>query len=132
MKRFSHNWGLLIAWWGLLTAALALVLYNRLWFAAALLILFWLPALHKLLKLYRRQARKVSFMFDAIDNADQAFRFAESGGSLTDRQVNASLNRIIKILFQAKADAMQQEKYYELILDSVNTGILAIDDQGRI
>ncbi|MDR1500027.1 MAG: GHKL domain-containing protein [Tannerellaceae bacterium] len=79
-----------------------------------------------------RNARKISFMFDAIDNADHAFRYAESGRSSADSLVNRSLNRIIQILFRAKADAMQKEKYYELILDSVNTGIITLAPGGYV
>jgi len=36
------------------------------------------------------------------------------------------------MLFKAKADTIQKEKYYELILNSVNTGIIVIDDNGNI
>jgi nitrogen fixation/metabolism regulation signal transduction histidine kinase len=82
--------------------------------------------------LFKRNARKVAFMFDAIENADHAFRYAEEGCSSSDRMVNISLNRIIRILFRAQADVVQKEKYYELILDSVNTGIIVVDDSGYI
>jgi PAS domain S-box-containing protein len=71
-------------------------------------------------------------MFDAIDNADYAFKYATSGSFSNDKLVNNSLNRITKILFQAKADAVQKEKYYELIMDSITTGIIVIDDNGYI
>ena len=71
-------------------------------------------------------------MFDAIDNSDYAFRYATRGRSSNDKLVSESLNRITQILFQAKADAAQKEKYYELIMNCVNTGIIVLDDNGVI
>jgi nitrogen fixation/metabolism regulation signal transduction histidine kinase len=82
--------------------------------------------------LYRQNARKIAFMFDAIDNSDYAFKYATKGSSSDDKLVSKSLNRITQILFQAKADAVQKEKYYELIMDSVNTGIIVLDDGGYV
>ena len=71
-------------------------------------------------------------MFDAIDNSDYAFQYATRGRSSNDKLVSESLNRITQILFQAKAEAVQKEKYYELIMNSVNTGIIVLDDIGNI
>lgn len=75
---------------------------------------------------------KVAFMFDAIDNSDYAFKYATRGRSSNDKLVSDSLNRITQILFQAKAEAIQKEKYYELIMNQVNTGIIVEDDKGNI
>ena len=71
-------------------------------------------------------------MFDAIDNSDYAFKYATRGRSSNDKLVSDSLNRITQILFQAKAEAIQKEKYYELIMNQVNTGIIVEDDKGNI
>jgi nitrogen fixation/metabolism regulation signal transduction histidine kinase len=95
-------------------------------------LLVGLPAFVSVLRLFKRNAQKVAFMFDAIDNADHAFRYATSQRSSNDKLVNDSLNRIIQILFQAQADTIQKEKYYERILNSVNTGIIVLDDNGYI
>ena len=71
-------------------------------------------------------------MFDAIDNADYAFKYATENASTDDMLVNKSLNRITQILIQARNDAQQREKYYELIINSVNTGIIVIDEKGNV
>ncbi|MDR2919761.1 MAG: ATP-binding protein [Tannerella sp.] len=92
----------------------------------------WLVAIQLIRKLYKRNAQKVAFMFDAIDNADYAFKYATTRRFSNDRLVNQSLNRMTKILFDAKADAVQKEKYYELILNSITTGFIVIDDEGYI
>lgn len=92
----------------------------------------WFISLILIRSLYRQNARKVAFMFDAIDNSDFAFKYATRGHSSDDKLVSRSLNRITQILFQAKAEAVQKEKYYELIMDSVSTGIIVLDDYGYI
>lgn len=102
------------------------------WWLLAGCLPCWAGAIKLICKLFKRNAQKVSFMFDAIENADQAFRYAESGSSSSDGMVNRSLNRIIRILFQARADAIQKEKYHELILNSVNTGIIVMDENGYV
>lgn len=80
---------------------------------------------------YRRNAHKVSFLFNAIDNGDFSFRFPETK-SKDDELVNASLNRIKTILQHARNEQIEREKYYEVILDSVDTGILVVDEQRGI
>ena len=82
--------------------------------------------------LYAQNLHKISFMLDAIDNNDFAFKYRTTGQTKSEELVNQTLNRITQILFQAKADAVQREKYYELILNSVETGIIVIDNKGKI
>lgn len=114
------------------TIALTLYIQQKDWTIVTFIAIGWLLSLGFIRSLYRQNARKVAFMFDAIDNSDYAFKYATRGHSSDDKLVSKSLNRITQILFQAKAEAIQKEKYYELIMDSVNTGILVIDDQGYI
>lgn len=92
----------------------------------------WVVAFQMVRTLYKRSAQKVAFMFDAIDNSDYAFKYATDGRSSNDKLVSESLNRITQILFQAKAEAVQKEKFYELIMNSVNTGIIVLDEKGNI
>lgn len=114
------------------TVGITLCALSHHWLGMSVSICCWLLALLLLRISYRRNAQKIAFMFDAIDNSDYAFKYAMRGGSSDDALVNRSLNRITQILFQAKAEAVQKEKYYELILNSVNTGIIVLDDKGNI
>lgn len=114
------------------TVGLTRSIWIKEWFWAFLLFLGLLIALEMVRSIYRQNARKIAFMFDAIDNSDYAFKYATRGASSSDKMVSESLNRITQILFQAKAEAVQKEKYYELIMDSVNTGIIVLDDEGYI
>lgn len=102
--------------------------------------LFWavfftllLPlAIHWQQRLYRRHTRKILFMLDAIENNDTAIHFSETDDTEDNRLVNRALNRVARILYNVKSETAQQEKYYELILDCVNTGIVVLNDNGAI
>ena len=102
------------------------------WLLLSLAVAVCLYSCHAVRKLFRRQTEKITSMFDAIDNADYAFRFAAQRRFSHDALVNNSLNRILQILVQAKIDALHREKYYELIINSISTGILVIDDNGYV
>lgn len=81
---------------------------------------------------YRRNIRKVAFMFDAIDASDFTFSFSTKGVSGSDAMLNKSLNRIKQILVNARDEAVEREKYYEQIMDAVGTGLLVVDGAGHI
>ena len=83
-------------------------------------------------RLYRLHIKQVLFMIDALENNDSAFRFPEESGTPESKQINRALNRVGRILYNVKSETAQQEKYYELILDCVNTGIVVLNDNGAI
>lgn len=79
-----------------------------------------------------QNARKILYMLDAIENSDNSFKFGNRNTGGTDKLINESLNRVTRILYNAKMETVQQEKYYELILNTVNTGILVLNDNGNV
>ena len=84
------------------------------------------------LRLYRHHTRQVLFMIDALENNDNAFHFPEDQDTIENRQINHALNRVGHMLYNVKAETAQQEKYYELILDFVSTGLLVLNDNGAV
>lgn len=118
--------------WAVLTAVMVLTVIYKQWVYLIFATGLWVYMLHALYALYRRNVKKIAFMFDAIDNADYAFKYATEHTSSDDLLVNESLNRITQILLQARRDAQQREKYYELIINSVDTGIIVIDEKGNV
>lgn len=79
-----------------------------------------------------RNARKLMFMFSSIENGDYSFKFTENGPGHNNTLVNRSLNRIRELLTKARDETIEQEKYYQLILESVTTGIVIINDRGNV
>ncbi|MCH4212132.1 MAG: ATP-binding protein [Prevotella sp.] len=86
----------------------------------------------RLYRHYRRNIRKVAFMFDAMDNVDYTFQFPVNKVSRDDKVLNSALNRIKRIMENARSETMEREKYYERIINSVDTGILVVDERGNV
>lgn len=76
----------------------------------------------------RRITSRVKFLFDAIDSGDYSFRFPVAGKRGNTQVVNDTLNRVKSVLSHARDEQMEKEKFYELILDSVDTGILVVEE----
>ena len=81
---------------------------------------------------YRRNIKKVTFLFDAIDNGDFSFNFPTEKGFKEDKILHKSLNRIKLFLQHTREEQMEREKYYEQILNAVDTGILVVDGHDNI
>ena len=86
----------------------------------------------RLYRHYRRNIKKVTFLFDAIDNGDFSFNFPTEKRFKEDNILHQSLNRIKLFLQHTREEQMDWEKYYEQILNAVDTGILVVDDHDNI
>ena len=103
---------------------------NWLWLCVALPTLGW--SVWAFYRLYTYHTRKVAFLLDAIENNDPAVHFYEHVADKESSQVNMLLNRIARMLQTVKLETMEREKYYELILDFVETGIVVLDEKGVV
>ena len=86
----------------------------------------------RLYRHYRRNIKKVTFLFDAIDNGDFSFGFPTEKRFKEDNILHQSLNRIKLFLQHTREEQMDREKYYEQILNAVDTGILVVDGHDNI
>lgn len=86
----------------------------------------------RLYRHYRRNIKKVIFLFDAIDNVDFSFNFPMQGVSKNDRILHQSLNRIKAFLQHTREEQMEREKYYEKILNMVDAGIMVVDSHNNV
>ena len=87
---------------------------------------------NKIISLYSKSIRKVDFLLNSIDNDDYTFKFSEDDEKSKDYFLNYALNRIKEIISTAKLRAVEKEKYYELIMDSIKTGIVTINESGNV
>ena len=131
-KRPLYSLTLLTIQTMLLSGLATWLIFNRLWSVLPITVVALGLTLYHIRKLFLQNSKKVAFMFDAINNNDYNFKYATKGHSEEDVLVSDALNRTTQILFQAKAEAAQREKYYELIMNSVKTGIVVVDDDGNI
>ena len=106
---------------------------NQLAIIVLLVILVVLVAVNIwLYRHYRRNIKKVTFLFDAIDNGDFSFSFPTEKRFKEDKILHQSLNRIKLFLQHTREEQMEREKYYEQILNAVDTGILVVDGHDNI
>ncbi len=106
---------------------------NQLTIIVLLVILVVLVAVNIwLYRHYRRNIKKVTFLFDAIDNGDFSFNFPTEKRFKEDNILHQSLNRIKLFLQHTREEQMDREKYYEQILNAVDTGILVVDSHDNI
>ena len=101
----------------------------------AIIILLLVAAIAGYIRLYRHyrhNIKKVTFLFDAIDNVDFSFKFPTQGVSKDDRIINQSLNRIKAFLQHTREEQMEREKYYEQILNTVDAGIMVVDSHDNV
>jgi nitrogen fixation/metabolism regulation signal transduction histidine kinase len=86
----------------------------------------------RLEKCYRRYNQNFNFLLNALENGDYSFHFSETKLSLHEKEMNMMMNRIKDILTNARKEVIENENFLSLILESVSTGILIVDDEGIV
>ena len=97
--------------------------------AASLILLF---ALYELRRNYRKYNENIIFLLNALDNGDYSFHFTEAKISKREKELNMMLNRIKEILSRAKTEVIENEKFMSLIIESVSTGIIILDEHNNV
>lgn len=76
--------------------------------------------------------RKLAYFFSALENDDYTIRFIENDSVKSERLLNVVLNRIKAIIQHTRLEIQQKECYYELILNSISSGVIALDEKGFV
>lgn len=76
-----------------------------------------------------RSDRCLKLLLDALRNGDTSVKFPETGSRA---RANAMLNEIRDIVASTAADTAAREKYYEVILDRIDTGVVVVDERGHV
>lgn len=97
---------------------------------AALLVLACMAYLRLWLR-HRRDKANLRLLFDAVENADYTLRFTERGHH-KHNSINHWLNRIKEVLQRARDEQMEHEKYFEMVINATDTGLLVVDDRDNI
>ena len=69
-------------------------------------------------------------MLDALEDKELNFRFEES--RLFGRRYNKTLNRLKNIFDKERHEIAEQEKYFGIMLDHVRTGVVVVEEKGRV
>lgn len=119
---------LIVAATAITTAALLLRKHSILIATVPMLIY----AVLSLFNIYQEIVRRISFIFNAVKNDDYSFRFADTPAVTDYALVNYSLNRIKEVLDSAKLQIREKEKYFELIMECANIGIITVMKNGSV
>ena len=123
--------GLLLWLIGAIAASVWMAVHEE-WILMSFCLIVGVVAVVKIIRFHFQNIRKLTYLFDSIENGDYAFKFTEYDGSFSDNMLNMSLNRIKDILVHARMETIQREKYYAEILDRVGTGVLVINAKGNV
>lgn len=116
----------------LVTAATTLAfVYHKYIFVLAGIVLF-IFCLSNLNKCYKQYNKNIIFLFNALDNGDYSFHFSETKLSAREKEMNQLMNRIKDILTNARKEVIENENFLSIILESVSTGIIIINDKGIV
>lgn len=91
-----------------------------------------LLAVRSLLNIYAEITRRLNFIFNAVRNDDYTFRFSEAPKVTEHALINYSLNRIKEVMDAAKLQMREKEKYFELIMECADVGIITVLKNGAV
>ena len=88
--------------------------------------------LFRLFHIYNELVERLMFVFNAVQNDDYSFRFTENPNITRHALVNQSLNRIKEVMDNAKMQIREREKYFQLIMECANVGIVVVMENGTV
>lgn len=116
----------------LATAGLGAILASGFYIFSILFVPLVGLCIYRIIRRYGESIRRVTFMFNAIDNDDLTFRFRDDEAEADNRMLNTALNRTKEIIVRAKLRAEERERYYQLIMECARTGLVTVNDAGSV
>lgn len=125
----------LILYTGLLIVAVAVATFfvmTKEYVYSGFFIFVILLCLNMLYKHYSKFNQNILFLLNALDNGDYSFNFTEAKLSRREKELNQMMNRIKDILAKARKEVIENEKFLSLIVESVSTGIIIMNENNSI
>jgi len=77
--------------------------------------------------------KKIDYFIDAISNEDYTFRFPSKKTIWRNSSdLSRQLNRVKKTMQQKRLSMQEQEKFYEILLSKINSGVLLVNETGHV
>lgn len=86
----------------------------------------------KTLTFYNSVNRKLAYFFESIENDDYSVNFREKKGTSAEMFLNYILNKMKHIIQKTRIESQQKEKFYEIILSSIHSGIVILNPKGFV
>lgn len=103
---------------------------NNGWGIMAVIGAVWF--ISKTLTHYNSVNRKLAYFFESIENDDYSVNFIEKKGTSSEMFLSYILNKMKHILQKTRIEAQQKEKFYELILANIHSGIVILNPKGFV
>ena len=95
-------------------------------FLTLILQIIWILSVQNILN------RQIAQFFRSVRNSDHGFVFTFNSENQSIRDIHAEMERINVLVRDLKRDLVTQERYYQVLLERVSSGIMTIDSQGFI
>ncbi len=86
----------------------------------------------KILTLYNSVNRKIAYFFESIENDDYSVNFIECKGTSAEMFLSYILNKMKSIIQKSRIEVQQKEKFYELVLENIHSGIVVLNEKGYV
>jgi two-component system nitrogen regulation sensor histidine kinase NtrY len=97
----------------------------------ALLLLVIIQAVN-LIWYINRFNRKIVYFFDAVKNEDYSLSFPSKKVDTLTNKLNQNLKRINEHIEKIRIETINQEKYFEALIEHVSVGIMSINNDGFV
>ncbi len=115
-----------------LSAATAILLYQKNWIIAAPVFLFMIILFARTIYFVNGVNRKLCYFFESARNEDLSLRFPEQVKPSSMRSLHRSMNSIYSLISEFKIRYEHREKFYWGMISRSPTGHIAIDESGNI
>lgn len=88
--------------------------------------------IYSLLRFFNSFNRKIAFFFDAVANDDTSLYYPDEIDDSSIAEVNRGLNRVNSMIQEVKLKIKEQDRYYSVLLEQVQAGILVMNNKGNI
>jgi two-component system, NtrC family, nitrogen regulation sensor histidine kinase NtrY len=131
-KSFNISLAVRLFFLVIFTAVSGIALYTRHWHLAAAFMFFLLLFTANLVYFLNGINRKISYFFDAAVNDDTSLHYPENIHTPSLKSLHLSFNRLNRHIAEMKMRNEHHERFYQELLKSSATGILAVDEKGYI
>jgi len=115
-----------------LSAATAILVYQKNWIIAAWLFFFMIILFANTIYFVNGVNRKLAYFFESARNEDLNLRFPEQVKPVSMRSLHRNMNSIISLIYEFKIRYEHREKFLREMISRSPTGHIVIDESGKV
>ncbi len=100
--------------------------------SAAVLLLTALWLAFRVVSLTGRMHRKIGYLFASIQNNDFSFGGPSGHGDNDEKFLHQTMTEVCQLMAKIRHDAKLQDQYYQMMMERMQTGFVAVDDKGFV